>query len=420
MNARKSISVLKSISGYGLSTLVNGVLALVLIPVIVTQAGASAWGEVAIGQAIGLFVSVILGLGWTVSGPAIVASGTQGTRGPEFRKSLAAKTTVAIPILALILITQVINPEMTVVILSLATTGLSGLSASWYFIGLRRPYTIFALETLPKSIATVAAILLLLLLNITLETALLIILAGTTISIVIPSLVVLLSTPAGNPGRMGLRFGLAAVKGQSHDLTTSLLFTTFVACPVLIVGLVAAPQLPLFALADKLVKQILNAVAPVVSVAQSWAPRAGSRRERIDRTKRIFHLALFGVVGLFVALAALGRSLIELLSGGLFTPSTSVVFSVAALASLLFFERLFGRACLVPLEGSGALAKATGWGTVIGLVGVGLCAANWGVSGALLGMSVGVAVSILVQCMAWRERMHTEPLATVDSGRING
>ena len=65
---------LSRLSGFGLSAMISGFVAVAIIPVIIILAGTEGWSAVAIGQACGTVAAVFSGYGWAVTGPSSVAT----------------------------------------------------------------------------------------------------------------------------------------------------------------------------------------------------------------------------------------------------------------------------------------------------------------------------------------------------------
>ncbi len=398
------------LAGYALNTFLLGASGLVLIPALIFASGPLGWSFVAIGQSFGIIAAVFIGYGWALTGPATIAGMDIRLQVSEFRRSIIARCLIGIPSVAvgLLLLWLAFPDSLSVSAVSLLATALSGLSSNWFYVALARPYALLCTETLPRTVATVTASTLLYLGSDVL-TALVLQCCGMVFSV----LCALLFTAALRRSADGLlpegndSLGVVAIgeslREQSNGMLSSLVSVVYMSAPIMIVGFLAPAALPAFALADKIQKQFMSAVAPVVSVAQGWVPTGVGKPEVVRRSQKAFVGA-----GLLSIAACLGTGLVgpplwTLLAGGQIEVNPALILSLSALCGAILWERLIGRACLVPLGGSGALVIASSVGSLVGVLSVVVLVSRLGASGGLIGVLVGLLITTGLEILSWRK-----------------
>ncbi|MFF1252988.1 hypothetical protein ACFVYC_10915 [Pseudarthrobacter sp. NPDC058329] len=394
--------------GYALSTLLLGVTGLLFIPAAVQSAGPHGWASVALGQAFGVVVAVVVGYGWTLTGPAAIAGSSLDGQILEFRKSLVGRLLVGVPAtgLGLALLWILFPGNETVSGLALLGTAMTGMSSNWLFVGMARPFALLWYETVPRTVATVAAIVVLYN-GFSLESGLIIQSAGLAVGLVLTCLVIRswklksFGKTWKSPHRLSMSVVVRALRAQSHGMVASLISAIFLSAPILVVGLFAPSALPAFALADKIQKQFISGVAPIVSVAQGWVPKAEGRTAVIRRSRKavLFGAAMSFVVCVFILL--LGSWLWAFLGAGQIEFEVILGALVAGICALIFLERILSRAGLIPLGGAGKLLMATSVGSVLGMAAAVVLVSSHGTAGALLGVFLGFLLTVGFEVIFW-------------------
>ncbi|CAM3257024.1 hypothetical protein PSET11_02166 [Arthrobacter ulcerisalmonis] len=162
-------TVLLRLSGFTVLPLLSLITPLLMLPVISNVVGGEGISSVLSGQAIGTFAATIVMWGWNVDGPVAVARATRA----EERAFVYAKS-----IRTRILLLVVVIPASAAVTMLVAVPGFrweavamawavacAGMSPSWFCIGLGQPRLLALYDTLPRFVATAAAVPLLLLTN---------------------------------------------------------------------------------------------------------------------------------------------------------------------------------------------------------------------------------------------------------------
>jgi hypothetical protein len=183
-------------------------------------------------------------------------------------------------------------------------------------------------------------------------------------------------------------------------LLTAVTASAYLAAPVLIVGLVAPVALPIFALMDKLQKQVISGTAPLVSVFQGWTPRA-SLPDRPRRTMTAFIFAVALSLFLSIAIFVASPWLVGFLGAGLIKPGVAVLLVSSLLCGAVLLERIISRACLVVVGGSGRLALATAVGSGVGIALLIPFTIFWGPLGGVTAVLGGLIVTLCIETIAW-------------------
>jgi O-antigen/teichoic acid export membrane protein len=378
--------------GFGLSVLALGVLSLVAIPAMIAADGKDAWGAIALGQAIGTSGGVIAAYGWGLFGPAEVATATATQRRAGYLESLLVRLTLLGPVsLVAASLAFVLAPSMPIFAAIGAVSATSiGLSTSWYFVGLARPYAMLLLETLPRASGLAVGIGFM---NLGYSAVMLPVcaLVGMIAGFAISASWVLRSTRREGAEHSGSRPLRQVLSSRRHGVATDFAMTTFASAPLMIVSIIAPVIQPTFALADRLGRQADVALAPARTVLQGWVPRAtGSARAKRARIALMASAGFAIVVGAGLAIA--GPALMRWLGNGQISVSWGVVLLVAACVALNFFVRAFELVVLAPFGRLDIAAKAIIASAVVGLPTVALGAVFFGTIGSLSGVLVGLIV----------------------------
>lgn len=378
--------------GFALSMVLLAMFSLWAIPEMIRASGAHAWASIATGQSVGTVAAVVLYLGWGISGPVDVARGGRSERGQLYRESLASRGVVAVPVLALAatVAAVVARQDPGLAALAAASAGAVGFTAAWYFVGLASPYRLLAYETGPRVIGTALGIL-----AMRSGSGAWAGVAGQLFGMVAGVAVCtawILHSTAGSAPLHPRPLG-HVLRAQGAGVATSTISATYLALPIVLVGLLSQSALPTFAILDKVQKQIYTAMQPLMSLLQGWVPRAepGALKRRI-RTA----LLLSGVfcVGVVTVVYLATPFLVAWLGGGSVDLTAGGAALLAVLVATNLFESVTSRASLVPLGRLRFVAQLTTAGAVIGLALIPVGVARWGAAGGLAAVLVGLLVRV--------------------------
>jgi hypothetical protein len=390
-------SGVNKIAGYGASMVALAIASLAIIPAMIGADGPRAWAAIAVGQSIGGIAAVALAYGWGLTGPAVIARAEHPVALREYSESVLVKGLLFLPLAAGAgFLAAVLAPGHPVLAIAgaLSTTTI-GLTASWYFVGLSRPYAMFVLETIPRVLGTVAGIVFMLagsgaLVGVLCQ------LAGMLAGFIVCSVWIYRSGALPRERRLRHRPIRLVLASQGLGVSSTLLSAGYVAAPLLIVSAVAPIVLPVYAIVDKVQRQVSVALNPFVTVFQGWVPRAAgpalaSRVLKALGLSAAFSLALGG------AMLVAAPQFILWLGGAVIHPSYLTLVLMAAFVAMNLFESVVSKAVLVAIDRMSVVATATLAGGILGLPLVAVGSVLFGASGALGGILAGLALRVGIQ-----------------------
>lgn len=382
------------------------VASLALVPELIRAEGQSGWGSIAVGQAIGTVAAVVLGLGWQISGPAVVATSRPVESLRELEESVTVKGLLLVPLAALAagvaFLAGGAHPGLAAA--GAVSTTSFGLTARWFFIGRAQPFVMLALETIPRVAGTVVGIVLMRagaggLVGLVSQFGGM--LAAATLSCA------WIIVRGRRLDRLPRRSVVATVRRQSTGLVASLTSATYAGAPVLIVSAVAPRIQPAYALVDKVQRQIGIALGPFTSVLQGWVPRGGiGVRHRRARQALALSTLFAMVIGLGVMLG--GRLLVAWLGGGIIEVSGEVYALMGSYVGLVVLESALATAILPALGRIDMVSRATWTGVLTGLPLIAL-GARVSIEAALLGLLAGMLVRAALEVATVLRASRPEP-----------
>lgn len=395
--AMRNARGLTSVVGFAASMGMLAVASLAAIPAMISSSGAAAWGAIALGQAVGAIAAVVVAYGWGLSGPALVAADEAGRRS-EYLASIRVKRVIypiAAPAAAAIAV-AISRDHWPFALLGALSACSLGLTANWFFVGVGRPYVLLLVETVPRVAGTVVGIVLM----VSGASALVGVAAqlGGMLSAFVASTGWILRDTGGREEQpraqsQPLRDVLLE---RRQGLSSTLGSAAYVSAPLMIVSTVAPAAQPLYALADKVQRQIGVALGPLVTVQQGWVPRAvGGQLHHRARLVLLFGAVLAAACGTAVFLA--GPLLMDWLGGEALAVSRPVLALMAAFVTLSVYESMVSKAVLAALRRVSTVSRATGISAAVGLPLVAIGAVVGGASGALAGVVTGLAVRLVVE-----------------------
>lgn len=403
---------LNKIFGFGLSMLLLAVASLAAIPAMVAASGPHAWGMIAAGQSIGAVAAVVVAYGWGMSGPAKIARADFDGRLSEYAESVVCELLIFVPIgLAAFVIAWLIGNDYGLYAgVGALSTASVGLTANWYFIGRAQPYALLVGETLPRIAGTAIGIAFML----TGSTALVGVLwqlFGMVAAFVVCTVWILQPWDAAHRHAVTRRPVTTVLRAQRYGLTATVVSAVYGAAPITIVTLVAPGVQPVYAVLDKVQRQVNAGLSPFTTVMQGWIPRApkGGLAARI-RQALLLSVA-FGIV-LAAFMLLIGPDLMRWLGGGRIQPGFVALVLMSVIAGTYLFENIVAKAALPALGRLRVAARASIIGMVVGLPLVALGAIVLGAEGALTGILIGIVVRLAIELLAVRsERPVAAPAA---------
>lgn len=383
--------------GFGLSMLFLAIASLATIPAMVAASGPAAWGMIAAGQAIGSIAAVGIAYGWELSGPAVIARADAEGRLREYLESVICKLILYLPITgAAFALAWLLGRDLALFAgIGAISTASIGLTSSWFFVGRARPFALLLCETVPRVAGTVVGIVLMVAGSSALTGVVWQLIGMLAAFIVSFSWVV-------RPWRLQALRAIrrrrirAVFWAQRHGLAASITTATYGAAPIAIVTIFAPGVQPVYAVLDKVQRQVNVGLSPLTAVIQGWVPRAprGGLATRVKQA--IAFAALFGVI-LSVGMFLVAPELIGWLGSGQIHPTPLALALMSAITGMFVIESTVSKACLSALGRLDVAARATLTGLVVGLPLVAVGAVAWGAEGALTGIIAGLTVRLGIE-----------------------
>lgn len=403
---RRARKGLMTIAGYGASMVLLAISSLLAIPAMVAASGPHAWGAIAVGQSIGGVAAVIIAYGWGLSGPAAIARADQNGRMREYAESAVTKVVLSLPVAGIaFLVAWLVGRDFAlfagVGAISMASIGLT---AGWYYVGRGQPWRMLLYETVPRVGGTVVGILFM----VTGSSALIGVLwqlVGMVTAFTLCSVLIL------RPWRIRILRSIdrkpvrRVLLDQRKGITSSILSSLYASTPIVIVTLLAPAAQPVYAVVEKVQRQVIVALGPFVTVLQGWIPRARTSVSLHRRVKQgTFATAAFAIV-LGTLMLAVAPELIQWLGGGLIHPTFAILTLMATITAVSLFESVVSKAALSALDRLDVVAASTGIGSLVGLPLVAVGSLTLGAFGALVGILVGLVIRLILELVGMRRAM---------------
>lgn len=392
------MALVRRVLAFGGLPFLSLVTPFLFLPILARVAGAEAWLAVAIGQSVGAFAALVVGLGYNAVGPTAVALAVPTERAAVLERSIRPRLALFVPVVVVAAtIAAVIAPSthrLDAALMAIALT-LGGLSSSWYMVGLGRAGLIVVFELLPRLVSTAAAAIALLVLDqVTWYPSLLIAAAVIGSGAFVLREVGLSTLLIAAPGALRREF-----KANRSALTTEIAAGAHNSLAVTFVSLVApVAQAAAYISGDKLYRIGQYSVSALGNALQGWAVE--DQRREFDRRIRVailWHLAL-GLVGLG-AFTLLGPALSALFFGAdvAIDVSTAAGFGVATLGIAL--GTALGRVVLVGLGSRREFMLSVIAGAVVGVASILALSSPFGAAGGAWGLALGELVSVTCQAV---------------------
>lgn len=388
---------LKTILHFALVPGLSLLSTLFILPLVAVLHGSNGWVSLTLGQSIGALASVVVGMGWPVVGPTLIASLAPADRSGQVLLSLGSRGIcflAALPIAAFLAILLIEEFRLTGVLFALGTM-LNGFTFSWFYAGVGSPSALIRNEASIRLVGNVLAIPLLFFTKSLTCFAVLLLVVGLAM---LGRNYLYLRQGDETPWP-SLRACLHEV-GRQAALTGS---RTFVAAgQYLSGGIVAATSptiLPNFTALDRIQKSAANATEAIPAGLASWVGQP-SGREAAMRRIAISFWTMLGV-GVVIPLVWLPSS--SLVTALLFSDQVEAgpwaqAFMGAGIG-LYAASTGIAQLVMVPLGRAGAVALVSYVGSAVTIAGVLLGSRYGGLEGALVGASSGNLAA--VSAYAW-------------------
>jgi O-antigen/teichoic acid export membrane protein len=372
---------------------------LLVIPAVTAKYGADGWAAIAIGMSAGAAASVLVELGWGLTGPQLIAGLPARDRAHTFALSLTTKLVILIPVVPLLIfLCLAITPNFRseAALMGVASAAV-GLSPAWFFVGTSQPYRILITDSLPKLLAA-AVTSVVLLTGGPLAAYPALFLSAALISPLLGGLI----SKVSRRSMIGINVLMVSrtMRRQSIALVGRAASSLYLSLPTTILAITAPSAVAQFAAADRLQRMLLAGLSSVPNSLQGWIGSSKTNAVRMQRVR--LALVLNAVMGAVAGLlfAVFGPFLASLVFSGEVPLSFGLSTACGFIIFLTCTSRATGGLALIALH-------RVGWLTASALVGAGLgfglilwLSGAFGAVGALVAMAVAEACVLVVQLFA--------------------
>ncbi len=394
---------MRKLSTFTLVSLVGVLSPLLALPVVTAEHGARAWAAIAVGQAIGLTVGVLVELGWGLTGPQRVSRASPDTARQYLALATCTKALVFVPasVIGGATAAALTPADPALAAASATATASLGLTAAWYFIGRNDAAALLLTEGCAR---------------IALITAASVWIMNGGPALVYPLIGILLPgllAPILALWHQRVRWSYFShqswrrtwhtVLTQRGIVAARLLSAAYIAVPVPLTGVLSPSTVAAFAAGDRLSRMGLSVLASVPNSMQSWVGRSEASRRRRRAWSAV---GLNAVVGAVAGIAFLLLS--PAVSSAVFSGAATVDPQYAAGFGLLVFivcvSRGTGNLALVAFRMTRVVTVSALLGVVLGVPSMILLTAFYGGHGALMGVLIAEGVVLTVQLvgLSWR------------------
>lgn len=392
-------------SGYGATFVAIAGANLAVIPMVISVLGSDGFAAIAVGQSVGTLAWGLVSYGWAVNGPAQVALADPATRRVLLLESLATRLLLVVPAVAVAAaITVVAVPtQAAAAALVAAALTLTGLGATWVFVGLGRPGLLFWCDSLPRSAGILLGGVALLLTREPLAFGALTLL-GTVVAGVVSVVVLLGRFPASGPWRPTAAGVRTTLREQSFGMATTMTSSLYLQLPVVLVVALTPAAGPVYALADRVQKYASSALGPLYQALQGWVP-GGGEAELAERARRgVLFSSAIAVAG-FAGYVLLSPWVSRVLGGGELSFGWAYALATGSILAMSLVSQGVGLACLAALGRTRDVAASAVLGAVVGVPAVVAATLVWPGLGAAWAVALSELLVTAYQLRALRRAL---------------
>lgn len=397
---------LRKLGGFGTSTLVTGLVGLVAIPFVVSFAGPMVWGGIAVSQSIAGMAAVLVAFGWGVMGPVRIASSRHQERGQLYVDSLAFRLVLLILVLppTVYLITIWAPGNAVANIFTGTALIMGGVGGYWFYVGEGLAWRLFVVDTIPRCSGTlIGALLLGLTGNVTLYAACQ--MAGALLAVSLAAVDILRRHDNYRWRKsVAAKRQILSFKEQLPGVLTAAAPSLYTNAPLAILAGLAPASVPVYAMADKIIRFAAGATSPLTQVAQSSVPSPDVEKQTRNIVLATKVSAVGAVTsGLFLALALPWGA--HLLSAGKIEVPVVVSSAFGLTLAAIVFSEISGLASLMALGRATTVAVSVSLGLFIAVPLIFIFASLWGAAGAAWGLAASEGAVALFQFAALRNAL---------------
>lgn len=358
----------RRLSGFAFNQILLGAASLVLMPAVIGAAGLEIWSSIVLAQALAAIAATVVGCGYGVNGPAIVATLTAEEGVSYFRVAEGVRSLVAVPSVAFMIGAMFVipNPDPVAGLLGGIHLVINAFSATFFYIGRAAPRWQLLAEICPRVALMLAGAI-----SLAFGVPLLIGLAlpplGALLAVAISNSTIrwsLRTTPQHPQAQVTRVRG--ELRKQLGPAASSVLRGCRDALPVLVVTAVAAELVGAFGVFDRIVRQALGVMSSVTSTLQGWVPRRMATEGGARPAVAAMLVTLAMALAVLLLFTWFGAPVIRWLAAGMLTPTFAEIVLCATVIATSIVIQVVAYACLVPL----GVIRGVIWSALVGIVGI--------------------------------------------------
>lgn len=346
-------------------TVVTGVTSILCVPFLILILGPSVWADIALGQAIGLFGTVFVSLGWPVTGPALIALSSGNERYKQMVISLWTRSLMGLPLAAIGVVALVFwVPQSQVLVCTALVSAFLGFAPSWYFLGVDDPKGLFWFDAVARSAGTLGGLV-----GVYFTHDARFYAFGLFCGILTAAAAAWMKARGmrtGIPERVTADEVFRDFKGHLRGLGTNALYISIASVMLPMVALFGGSVYVAFAVIDKVQKQLLTVSLPIAQMLTGrMAGDIEGGEDALAVASRSFKAIILAGVALGACMVPVAPWAVRLMSVGSASIDLQQTFAVSLGVGLAFILQCLPVAVLVVLKRLGYAVA----GMIVSLVG---------------------------------------------------
>lgn len=396
-------SAAKTKAWYLAPTVVNGVASIASVPLLIMFVGASGWAEIALGQAVGLFGSVFVALGWPVVGPALVARCTPDEQYRQYLLSIWSRLIVAVLVTLVTLAVFIFFwPDRSVLLWTAIATNLLGCASSWYFLGIDDPRGLFWRDAVSRSAGTGFGLF-----GVAVtshgEMFPLGVFLGIVLSVLLTYRKVRDRRTGTSPSRLTVQEVLGSIRSQRHGLSTNALFIALSSIALPLTAVVGGQVFVAFAVLDKVQKQLVTVALPLTQlITGRMAGDLGRGAKVLETANRTLSSIIVSGALLCAVMIPLGPLAVEVMSVGSVEIDGWQTMIMALAVGLAFIVQCIPVAVMAPISKLGFSLWGMGIAIVVGVPALYFSARYVGVTAVMMTLCFVYVIPMLFSLIGLR------------------
>ena len=394
-----AFSVLASLGSFAAASLISAAGPLLVIPAISRVGGVAGWTSIAIGQSVGLLASIVVVWGWAVHGP-ILAGRAQGEA--DIRRLAFESSSIRIGLLALVVVPAssiswgMSDPHGFLSALTAIGMASSGLTFSWFFVGVRQPLKLILLDSLPRLLASIFSFGAVLYWQNLLLYPLILIL--TNFGVFVLNLRVISGSWGIPIGYLSSRTLVRIFSRTVHVGSSQLASAVYINGAVLLVAMASAEAVAEFSAANRIYLASVTASVPLFQFFSGWVVH----EHRRFRRRVVLAVVCQGLVGL--GCIPLVYYLFPWITNFLFSGQVDVTSTVAALSAvsvgIVVVSRAIGSHVLLATGMTRTLAYSAFVGCAVALIFLPVGSWFFGAVGGSVALVMTELTVLVFQCVS--------------------